>query len=414
MKSKEIRKKNTKIFHTVQWIGFFFGTFAFYWLATLNPIYLKRFPMPWLVCWSNPFAPGACPAGTLQHFLTIGNGVIPFFAIGMLALIGVFFGRMTCGWLCPFGLLQDLSYKMKQYAKIIVLVVLAVIVGYLCWTAPMFSGYTSPRTGNFTSLSLRDLWAYGRMTRFWTFLIAHLLLFGAIFSLFFFKFKKFTISNKLGNWGRAFFFIVPFILLPLLVSDAHLATRGPWFCKLCPAGSVFAAIPQFLGNALPKSFFPFMGLPQESPLIPYGMSSYQDIRSMGQAMFAIKISMLVLLLWVTTLSKRVFCKFACPIGTFYSFFTYFSSIRVVVNKDICRGESCNICRAVCPMDIKIYEEGSLSHCIGCLECVNRCPHEAAQVLRPSYFNFLIPRSRYTIATIPSPSEEPSSPDQTKA
>ncbi len=128
MKSREIRKKNTKILHGVQWFAFIFGTFGFYWLATLNPINLKRFPMPWLVCWSDPFAVGACPAGTLQHFLTTGNGVIPFFAIGMLALIAVIFGRMTCGWLCPFGLLQDLTYKMKKYAKFILLGLLAALV----------------------------------------------------------------------------------------------------------------------------------------------------------------------------------------------------------------------------------------------------------------------------------------------
>lgn len=401
MKSKEIRKKNTKILRTVQWMAFIFGSFGFYWLATLNPIYLKRFPMPWLVCWSNPFTPGACPAGTLQHFLTIGGGVIPFFGIGMLALIGVFFGRMTCGWMCPFGLLQDLTYKMKKVAKYIVLAILLAIIVYLCWKAPMFTGYKSARTGNFVSSPLSNLWNSGKMTEFWSFTALYVLLFGAMFSLFFIRFKKFTISNKLGNWGRAFFFIVPFIILPLLAIDPHLATRGPWFCKLCPSGTVFAAIPQFLFNALPKDVFPFLGLPANSAFIPYGMASYQDIRPMGQVMFAIKISMLVLLLWVTTLSKRVFCKFVCPIGTFYSFFTYFSAIRVVVDHDKCKGESCNICKAVCPMDIKIYEEGSLSHCIGCLECVNRCPHEAAQVIRPSYFNFLIPRKRYTIATIPT-------------
>jgi polyferredoxin len=264
----------------------------------------------------------------------------------------------------------------------------------------MFSGYTSPRTGKFTSSALYKLWGKGRMQEFWTYLVLYIVLFGAMFSLFFIRFKKFTISNKLGNWGRAFFFIVPFIVLPLLALDPHLATRGPWFCKICPSGTVFAAIPQFLMNALPKSFFPLFGLPTTSPFIPYGFAGYQDIRAMGQSMFAIKISMLVLLIWVTTLSKRVFCKFACPIGTFFSFFTYFSAVRIHVDLDKCKGEQCNVCKAVCPMDIKIYQEGSLSHCIGCLECVNKCPQGAAQVIRPSYLNFLIPRKRYTIATVP--------------
>jgi len=32
--------------------------------------------------------------------------------IGVVALAGLFIGRLLCGWACPFGLLQDLVYKV--------------------------------------------------------------------------------------------------------------------------------------------------------------------------------------------------------------------------------------------------------------------------------------------------------------
>ena len=33
-------------------------------------------------------------------------------------IIGAFIGRFVCGWLCPFGLVQDLLYKISGIKKI--------------------------------------------------------------------------------------------------------------------------------------------------------------------------------------------------------------------------------------------------------------------------------------------------------
>jgi ferredoxin-type protein NapH len=375
---------NRALKNKVQLFGFLFGTGIFYFLATLPPIILKRFPMPWLVCWSDPFAPGACPAGTFQHFFNTGH--FPFFALGIFLLIGALFGRMVCGWLCPFGYLQDIVYRMRSITKWIIVSLFAFLVVYLVWTSPMFA-----------PMSLRNMIKSNDIVGMLAWAGRYLGIFGAIFVLFFLKFKKFTISVKLSNWGRFFFFLFPFLIFPLFVVDPVLNTGGPWFCKVCPSGTTFAAIPQFLINALPKDMFPLFGLARNSPFIPYGMASYQDIRGMGQVMFGLKISSLILLLWVTMLSKRVFCKFACPIGFIYSGFNYFSAVRVVVDKEKCKGEKCNVCWKVCPMDIKLYEHGATSHCIGCLECVDRCPFKAAQLVRPSFLNFMFSRNKYAIA-----------------
>ena len=73
---------------------------------------LKSLCVPGLNCYSCPGAVGACPLGSLQSSL---SGVIlhfPFYVLGLLLIFGVLFGRLICGWSCPFGLVQELLYKL--------------------------------------------------------------------------------------------------------------------------------------------------------------------------------------------------------------------------------------------------------------------------------------------------------------
>ncbi len=72
----------------------------------------KYLCVPGLNCYSCPGAIGACPIGSLQAILGSNTYRISLYVSGMLALFGVFFGRLVCGFLCPFGLVQDLLYKI--------------------------------------------------------------------------------------------------------------------------------------------------------------------------------------------------------------------------------------------------------------------------------------------------------------
>ena len=67
---------------------------------------------PGINCYSCPGAVGACPLGSLQGSFSAGKSTL-FYVGGILLLYGLLFGRMICGWLCPFGLIQDLIYKIK-------------------------------------------------------------------------------------------------------------------------------------------------------------------------------------------------------------------------------------------------------------------------------------------------------------
>jgi len=74
---------------------------------------LKILPCLGLNCYACPAAIFACPIGTLQHFAATGQ--IPFYTLGALGLWGVIAGRLACGWLCPFGWLQELMYGLRKF-----------------------------------------------------------------------------------------------------------------------------------------------------------------------------------------------------------------------------------------------------------------------------------------------------------
>lgn len=101
----------------------------------------KNMCVPGLNCYSCPGAIGACPMGSLQSALVSSGYSIPYYVLGILLLMGVLLGRFVCGFLCPFGLLQEVLYKLPcrkvrknratqilSYGKYVVLLVLAVIL----------------------------------------------------------------------------------------------------------------------------------------------------------------------------------------------------------------------------------------------------------------------------------------------
>lgn len=72
----------------------------------------KRFCVPGMNCYSCPGAFGACPIGSLQAVIGSLKYQISFYVGGFITLFGVVFGRFVCGWLCVFGLIEELFYKI--------------------------------------------------------------------------------------------------------------------------------------------------------------------------------------------------------------------------------------------------------------------------------------------------------------
>ena len=116
---------------------------------------LKQLCVPGLNCYSCPGAVGSCPIGALQAVLGSRGRQFSFYVIGFLVAVGALCGRFVCGWLCPFGLVQDLLHKIPfpkkrkllpgdRYLKYLRYLVLAVLVILLPLTVLDLVGQGSP------------------------------------------------------------------------------------------------------------------------------------------------------------------------------------------------------------------------------------------------------------------------------
>ena len=79
---------------------------------------LKNLCVPGLNCYSCPGAVGACPIGAMQAVIGNWNFKFAFYAAGFLMFVGALMGRFVCGFLCPFGLIQDLLHKIPFPKKL--------------------------------------------------------------------------------------------------------------------------------------------------------------------------------------------------------------------------------------------------------------------------------------------------------
>lgn len=182
----------------------------------------KNFCSPGLNCYSCPAATLACPIGALQAVNGSMDFSFSFYVVGFLMAVGVLFGRAICGFACPFGLFQEILYKIPsrkwklpawmKYTKYGILLVFVFIMpifvtNYMGIGAPAFCKYICPA---------------GMVEGAFPLLLAHSSLrsvIGPIFSL-------------------------KFIVLMAVIVGSVLFHR--FFCKLlCPLGAIYALFNRF-------------------------------------------------------------------------------------------------------------------------------------------------------------------------
>lgn len=119
----------------------------------------KQFCNPGMNCYSCPAARLACPIGAMQAVSGSMNFKLGFYVIGFILAIGIVFGRAICGFVCPFGLIQEILYKIPfpkkklrkwmTYVKYIMLLVFVIgipifMVNELGMGSPAFCEYICP------------------------------------------------------------------------------------------------------------------------------------------------------------------------------------------------------------------------------------------------------------------------------
>ncbi len=236
---------------------------------------LKQVCVPGLNCYSCPGAIGACPVGSLQNALQKSKPSFPFYVLGFLLLFGALLGRFVCGFLCPFGFVQDLLYKIPFFKKI----------------------RTFP-------------------------------------------------GEKYLRWLKYVVALLLVVALPLIY------TGVPYFCKyLCPAGTLFGAIPLLSLDQLLSD--------QIGPL------------------FWWKLIVLIVVVLVSLLISRPFCRYLCPLGGFYGLFNRVSLVQLKHTETKC--VHCDRCVPVCAMGIDPKTQFDSTECIRCGKCARVCPTDALRL-----------------------------------
>lgn len=109
------------------------------------------------------------------------------------------------------------------------------------------------------------------------------------------------------------------------------------------------------------------------------------------AEFAVGLVALVVVMLLSMLYERAFCKYLCPLGAFNAILSRVPLFRIRREKSSCI--SCSKCDRVCPMNIQVSKAEKIgsAECIACLECVTACPTKkstlatslAGKIVRPA-------------------------------
>ena len=153
-------------------------------------------------------------------------------------------------------------------------------------------------------------------------------------------------NAKRGVQARNYWYS-KYIILFLALALAWIALDTV-FCKFCPSGSLFAAIP-------------FRLLYPEA--VEFGLFFY------------IHMFTLALTIVLAILISRFWCRYLCPLGAVAGAFNKVSMLTIEWNEEKCK--KCEDCLEACKMGItKMEDIGHSTDCTLCGRCVEACSEKA--------------------------------------
>lgn len=156
-----------------------------------------------------------------------------------------------------------------------------------------------------------------------------------------------TPKVKKNKVTRVFSYL-KYVILLVLVVIVPLTFAIPGFCEyICPAGTFEGGL-GLLANPENEGWLSMLG-----PL------------------FTWKFMVLVAVILGSIFFFRFFCRFLCPLGAIYGFFSKIALLGVKIDQNKCT--DCGLCVGVCKMDIKKVGD---HECIHCGACVSVCPAKA--------------------------------------
>ncbi|XHH09494.1 MAG: 4Fe-4S binding protein [Candidatus Bathyarchaeia archaeon] len=244
--------------------------------------------------------------------------------IGSLVVAALVFGRAFCGWICPFGLFQDVLTRLRKATKRRHL---------------SFSDSTSKKLGQSRYI-----------------IIAVFLILSVIFGSYYIFGTELIPGTRAGGPGGTEAGIVSSINEP--------------FCLVCPMRPLCSLIEAGIGS---------MNYSYISQI------TYGPFWIIGGYISSINLIIMSIVIILSLAYRRFWCRI-CPLGALtglFSTFTPFKQIALTkLEKDEHKCTKCGVCKRVCPTqatDMYTKKGGDVteSKCMLCARCVELCPYDDA-------------------------------------